>query len=423
MSGRGLKLEIQDSGLRLKTIQAIQVVAVKAPSFLPIIYKVPIKERKLGDGYAATNGKVVYLDPELAGKLSPEELAGTLIHEALHIALRHVNNVRIKTHGKVYNVATDALINHYVSKIGFKLPKDVITPETISKLTGVPADTVVKLSADEIYYLLLKRANIKEVEKLEGDVEDEGIEGDDGEGEGDVDLPTPEDVTTAFDWHSAMGFIEKAAIDPVELRRQLGIARTRLEWKRILRNIIMELARSARRYSWIRESRKLGEDAMGRLRTEKPKNIHVIVMVDVSGSTVAEGVYEEFLNEVAGIVKVMNASATLITWDHDVTGVYHVERGKWNVVVNLKPRGGGGTDPMPATQEALKETKQILAKNPRARVGVVMFTDGLFSVSNPAPLAELARIAGVAVYCYTVEDHPEWFPGWVRVKIPILGGE
>ena len=74
---------------------------------------------------------------------------------------------------------------------------------------------------------------------------------------------------------------------------------------------------------------------------------------------------------------------------------------------------------MPAALKAVEEIRRIQARNVKARVATVMFTDGIFAVTDPSPLRELARLSGVAVYCYTVEDHPEWFDGWLRVKMPL----
>lgn len=298
-------------------------------------------------------------------------------------------------------------------------------------MTGVAAEKIARMPAEEIYYILLKRARQEDVEKLGIDIIDVAAPacgrcglpqhacGCKAGGEEMVELPTPEDVARAFDLHFGLGFAEKVAVDPVELRRQMGVARERLEWRRILRNAMFELARTKKRYTWLRDSRKAGSEAVGRVRVPKPKDIHLVVLVDVSGSTVAARAYEDFLNEVAGIVKTLRASATLITWDDDVTGVYRVGKGRWDAVVDLKPRGGGGTNPIPAALKAIEEIRGILSRNARAGVGTIMFTDGIFHVANPSPLRELAKLSVTAVYCYTVEDHPEWFDGWLRVKMPL----
>ena len=85
-------------------------------------------------------------------------IIGHLMHEILHLVLEH--HLRGKGRDNIkWNLATDALVNYLIAKEDDRLivPSSVM-PEDISKLTGVPETSIIKMNAEEIYRLL---SNIK----------------------------------------------------------------------------------------------------------------------------------------------------------------------------------------------------------------------------------------------------------------------
>jgi predicted metal-dependent peptidase len=92
----------------------------------------------------ATNGKVIYYNPEFVESLAPDELQGVLAHEVLHCALAH-HCRRGARDARLWNEAADFAINPIVLKNGLTLPRDALID-----------DRYEGLSAEEIYARLLE---------------------------------------------------------------------------------------------------------------------------------------------------------------------------------------------------------------------------------------------------------------------------
>lgn len=74
---------------------------------------------------AATNGKQVLVNLQYAARLSFANLMGVLVHEALHIIMRHVFRIKGRD-PKRFNIACDHAINGLVVDLGYSLPKNCL---------------------------------------------------------------------------------------------------------------------------------------------------------------------------------------------------------------------------------------------------------------------------------------------------------
>ena len=93
---------------------------------------------------AATDSKNIYINQETFEKMSFDEQLFVLSHEVSHVALDHMNRAKGKD-PKVWNIATDAIINENLIKDGLVRPKD-----------GVFMDGATKYNAEQLYDLLLE---------------------------------------------------------------------------------------------------------------------------------------------------------------------------------------------------------------------------------------------------------------------------
>ena len=69
---------------------------------------------------AATDGKLIYYNPEFLEKLSVEEQTFVFAHEVCHIAFNHILRSKDKNQ-KLWNIATDGVINQFIKRAGLKL--------------------------------------------------------------------------------------------------------------------------------------------------------------------------------------------------------------------------------------------------------------------------------------------------------------
>lgn len=86
---------------------------------------------------AATDGKNIYIDPDYFASLSENDRAFLMAHEILHIVFKHMyrfeNNKNNIDDLKLWNIATDAIINANLEKDGFVIREDYINkPESIN---------------------------------------------------------------------------------------------------------------------------------------------------------------------------------------------------------------------------------------------------------------------------------------------------
>lgn len=123
---------------------------------------------------AGTDGKKMIYNPDYMSSLSPEEQVFVCAHEYCHIALNHIRRKEGKDK-EVWNIATDAVINAFLSRDGLKMPPMVIDmPEALNH------------DAEEMYDILMKE---KENNKNKNnDNEQDGS----GQGSNDEDCSMPE---------------------------------------------------------------------------------------------------------------------------------------------------------------------------------------------------------------------------------------
>ena len=92
-----------------------------------------------------TDGKNIYYNPIFLNNLSFDEQLFCLAHEICHICSNHIMRSKDKNQ-KIWNIATDAVINMLLKEEGLTLPQTVIQIED-----------AINYSAEEYYDILLKQ--------------------------------------------------------------------------------------------------------------------------------------------------------------------------------------------------------------------------------------------------------------------------
>jgi len=110
---------------------------------------------------AATDGKNIYIDPNFFASLSESDKFFIIAHEIMHIKFLHMyrleNSEGKKRDFRLWNIATDAIINANLERDGFKIKEGYINmPEALN------------YSAEEFYQILLQEEQKKKQEKKAG---------------------------------------------------------------------------------------------------------------------------------------------------------------------------------------------------------------------------------------------------------------
>ena len=107
---------------------------------------------------AATDGKNIYVDPNYFESLSENDRLFTIAHEIMHIKFMHMYRLTDKEgkkrNPKLWNIATDAIINANLERDGFTIKEGYVNmPEALD------------YSAEEFYQKLLQEKEKKEQEQ------------------------------------------------------------------------------------------------------------------------------------------------------------------------------------------------------------------------------------------------------------------
>jgi len=79
---------------------------------------------------AVDSKKNIYINPKFSSKITEAENVGVFVHETLHIINETSFRQKTRIH-KWWNIATDYVMNGYITRDGFKIPKGGCIPHTI----------------------------------------------------------------------------------------------------------------------------------------------------------------------------------------------------------------------------------------------------------------------------------------------------
>jgi predicted metal-dependent peptidase len=295
------------------------------------------------------------------------EVAGLVLHENLHIGLRHLINNRdlFKENRALANKAADYVVNDII--VNIKDKQLVKLPEG-----GLYDQRFHNMSMREVYRILKK-----EQEEQEG-----------GDGEGGGSASGGDDYK--FDEH---GFDENMDVDEARemdekidralregalLAGRLGVDVPRsitdmfepqVDWRDVLRDFIASSTKGNDEYTWRKFNRRIIANDIYLPSMENETVGEVVVAIDTSGS-IGQKQIDEFATELYSICEAVEPEAVrVLWWDTKVHGEQLFKPQDYRNIANLlKPLGGGGT-------KAGCVAEHIKNKAIKAEC-VIVFTDG-----------------------------------------------
>lgn len=307
-------------------------------------------------------------------KLSESQVRGVVLHENLHVLLKHLlfGIDMFKKNAMIANVAADFVVNQIIKDIDDKINGELLVdlPE------GGLFDPMFRgWSMREVFNYIYKEnsggggGSGKEKGKGEGDGDGEGDDSGSGGGESQnkkIKVNGKEyDVSDQFDEHD----FESAKKTPEEIKetderidraiREGGILAGRMggnipraisdvleakiDWKAVLREFVSSSTKGKDEFTWRKmNKRQLANDIY--LPSVEDETVgEIIYAVDTSGS-----ISDEDLARVAGELASMCEMCTpervrVLWWDTEVHGEQIFESDYSNIAKMLKPLGGGGT--------------------------------------------------------------------------------
>jgi len=324
---------------------------------------------------AYTDGRTIFYGTEFA-KWSMEHQLAVCAHEIMHIAFRHVNRGKAlalrfgdKYDPKIFNIATDAIINDTLRLAGYRLPGNCIYLvelfDKVFKEKVTAEDAVGEWDAEKLYMRIMnerKSQSGRTGSQSQGKGQGTGKSGAEPgqEGEGDSQAQRARDYAAGKDFHEDMDTsgkstphdaqednewqqrVERAMRQGKQAGKGVGklghkiadLPKSRVPWELLLRRLVNKAVTRTPRMSYTSPARRWigAEDNARRRGIPTPayepgfvkQNSHprVVVGVDVSGS-IGDHELEIFCGEIASIGKKTGAELHVIVFD---TGVLSINK-------------------------------------------------------------------------------------------------
>jgi predicted metal-dependent peptidase len=316
---------------QLKVSRALTNLLVHHPFYASMAMSLNIEESQRIKTMA-TDGKNIWWNAEFVEQCSEEEVRGVIVHEILHVVLKHMLRRGDRDHRK-WNIACDHPINHIVADGGWKLPAG-----------GLKDPKYREWMAEKVYEdlpdsppgggggMVGAGSGIGEDGEAWGQFEEPQMsEADMAELEQSIDQKVQVAANTAKSIGKLPGFVEGIIAE---------MENAQVDWRSTLRRFLN--GDQPDDYSMRRPNRRLYHMAgiIGPTSNRGGAG-NIVIGIDTSGS-VSDDEIKHFLSEISAISEDTGfASLTIIYCDTMVQNVENYESG--DVVEKLNVKGRGGT--------------------------------------------------------------------------------
>jgi predicted metal-dependent peptidase len=294
------------------------------------------------------------------------KLRGLVMHENLHVALKHIpRGVDMwKKDARIANIAADYVVN------------DII--HNITGTIGGGDERIVELPDGAYQDDMFHDWNMRKVfNYLISNPPPDGQGSGEGEGEGDVhDFEGVSELTheQAKEVNDA---IDKALREGGILAGRMGgkvpraiseLLAPKVDWKEVLREFITSSCRGSEELTWRKMNKRYLVNDMYLPSYETETMGEVTIAIDTSGS-IGSKELTEFASELASICGLCSPERVrVLWWDTIVHGEQVFETDYADIATLLKPLGGGGTH--------VSCVSEYIAKHKLNSECVIIFTDG-----------------------------------------------
>ena len=290
---------------------------------------------------ACTDGWNRMYNPTFVDGLKDSELRFLVLHEATHVAYRHLHVWKSlwAIDAQLANIAADHFNN--LSLVDLDAGEGFITMPKV----GVQPDPQYRGMSVAMIFDKLKQ---DPPPKDEGSGEGNGMDEHDWKSGNAPGEAEQEAQAKEIDRAMRQGEIMRSKMQGKGSKGQSGVFGDLLtpvvDWRKVLRDFITETCAGRDESTWRKPNRRyIGDDAyMPSMMSNTMREL--VVGFDTSGSCFGGADMARFVSEIKVIIEdVKPSKCRIIYWDTEVRGEQVFEDGLF-AVQSLKPRGGGGTD-------------------------------------------------------------------------------
>lgn len=307
------------------------------------------------DGYNKRYGR------EFMESLTNSEIAGVVLHENLHVLLKHIPRHRdlMKENKRLSNIAMDYVVNDIITELGTKHSDLVQLPE------GCFYDPMFTGWSVRRVYDYLK----KEMDEGGGSSRpNEAFDDHDGDAVGDMEPSDIDKLSKSIDEAIHQGGILAGRFGAKIPRVIKDLMQPDIDWREILQDFWTAYVRGADELTWRRFNKHRLVDNYYLPSSINESVGEVILAIDTSGSISSVDI-AKVASRVQELCDTLPPERVrILWWDTQVHGEQMFEGGYANIASLLKPMGCGGT--------RASCVSDYIVKNNISADCMVMFTDG-----------------------------------------------
>jgi len=317
---------------------------------------------------AKTDGLNKYYGREYISKLTDAELRALVLHENIHVALKHILRFKPlmeKGEGELVNIACDYVDNDIIVSMNdesfLKLPKGGLYEE---KYHDWSVNDVLKDLRN------MKQESPQQFQQQVGD--GQSLDEHDFENaQGGESVESAEKHEKLVEEGMRQGGILAGKLGGTIPRSVTDMLAPKIDWKDVLRDFIQSSMKGKDEYTWRRFNKRQMVNDIYLPSVEDEAVGELVVALDVSGS-VGENVLNHFASELSAIcVNTQPEKIRVLWWDTKVSSEQVFDSKHYEYIKDLlKATGGGGTRP-----ECID--KYLIDKKIKAEALIVL-TDGYF---------------------------------------------
>jgi len=311
---------------RERLTQALTSLLLEEPFFGSLAMRLELIEDETVQT-EATNGRYIKYNPTFIESLSFEQIKAEICHEVLHCAKLHPWR-RDARDSKLWNVATDYVINGELKSAGYKLGASWLLD---AQYTG--------MSEEQVYNKLDSQSKPQQDQQGEqsgkhGEVQD-GAPGLDGEGAEEQQQNWQQAVLQAAQQAKQQGKLPGFAQTMVD-----SIARPKIDWRVALRKFIEQTAKND--FTWAQPNRNYLNFGLYLPSLRSDKLPPIVFYWDTSGSRWSSEQIKLAASELSAIIQEARPEKTVIIYGD--SKVCNVQEFELSDAIKFNPKGGGGTD-------------------------------------------------------------------------------
>jgi predicted metal-dependent peptidase len=328
---------------------------------------------------AYTDGDMIGINPKFWTGLDPDEQKFVLAHELGHCILKHHLRKGNRKH-RLWNIACDFVVNLLLVDAGFKLPHGCLYDEKYRDMT-----------TEAVYALLEKDKTWEDGEDGEWNFDGEGDGDGSGSSNGEGEQPSKGNGKGSGKWGWKFGEVKDyKGSDPqandhewsarvaqaVQASRSCGQGsafmdrlveankRSRIPWKEVVQRFVQVLSKND--FDWTRPNKRyIAHDTY--LPSVRSFEVGKILFIGDSSGSIGDEEINIAASEIQAACLLVKADF-FVLWVDDTVHLPIEEIDPHEYPLQLKPKGGGGTDFVPGFQWVDRENFDPLC--------VIYITDG-----------------------------------------------